>query len=296
MKKFWSWTRNEDTGQRELWLDGVIAEETWWGDEVTPTIFKEELNAGSGAVLLHINSPGGDCVAASQIYTMLMDYPGDVVVQIDSLAASAASVIAMAGTTIKMSPTALMMVHNPWTSTVGDAAEMQKAINLLDEVKESLINAYEIKTGMSRKQLSEYMDAETWMNAHKAKELGFCDEVLYEDEEEESGTRPDFIFSARASSLALMNKISASMPKLTMPAERIQIEAAPVVSAIIIDTALVTVEQDNTKIIQDKADTVAEAVPATDPVVPEPEAEPVPLEPDNRVKAADLEKRLSLLK
>ncbi len=73
MKKFWAWTRNEDTGQRELWLEGVIAEETWFGDEISPAIFKEELHAGSGPVLLHISSPGGDCIAASQIYTMLMD-------------------------------------------------------------------------------------------------------------------------------------------------------------------------------------------------------------------------------
>ena len=159
MKKFWNWIKNEDTGQRELWLEGVIAEESWWGDEVTPAIFKEELRAGSGAIVLHINSPGGDCIAASQIYTMLMDYPADVTVQIDGVAASAASVIAMAGTTVRMSPTALMMVHNPWTTAMGDAAEMQKAIDLLDEVKDSIINAYQIKSGLSRVKLSNILDA-----------------------------------------------------------------------------------------------------------------------------------------
>ena len=115
---------------------------------------------------------------------MLMDYPADVTVQIDGVAASAASVIAMAGTTVRMSPTALMMVHNPWTTAMGDAEEMQKAIDLLSEVKESIINAYQIKTGLSREKLSNIMDAETWLNAHKAKELGFCDEVLYEASDE----------------------------------------------------------------------------------------------------------------
>jgi ATP-dependent protease ClpP protease subunit len=157
MKKFWVWTRNEDTGQRELWLEGVIAEETWFGDEISPAIFKEELHAGSGPILLHISSPGGDCIAASQIYTMLMDYPADVIVQIDGVAASAASVIAMAGTTVRMSPTALMMVHNPWTTAMGDAEEMQKAIDLLSEVKESIINAYAVKSGLRRGKIAELM-------------------------------------------------------------------------------------------------------------------------------------------
>ena len=181
MKKFWNWIKNEDTGQRELWLEGVIAEESWWGDEVTPAIFKEELHAGSGAIVLHINSPGGDCIAASQIYTMLMDYPADVTVQIDGVAASAASVIAMAGTTVRMSPTALMMVHNPWTTAMGDAEEMQKAIDLLSEVKESIINAYQIKTGLSREKLSNIMDAETWLTAQECVELGLADRVAEQE-------------------------------------------------------------------------------------------------------------------
>ena len=260
MKRFWNWTKNEDTGQRELWLDGVIADTTWYGDEVTPEIFKEELNAGCGPVVLHINSPGGDCVAASQIYTFLMDYPADVIVQIDGLAASAASVIAMAGTTVRMSPTALMMLHNPWTTAMGDAAEMQKAIDLLDEVKESIINAYQIKTGLSRQKLSNIMNAETWLNAHKAKELGFCDEVLYESEEDdaEPGAKPDFIFSEKTAVLTLMNKVLASIPKPPVEPEH----------------------------------------PPNKDEQPEPDepAAPAAPIPDNRVKASDLEKRLSLLK
>ena len=182
MNKFWNWTENTDTGQRSLYLEGVIAQESWFGDEVTPAAFKSELNSGNQPITVHINSVGGDCVAASQIYTMLMEYPADVTVQIDGLAASAASVVAMAGTKVCMSPTALMMAHNPWTNACGDTRDMQKAIALLDEVKESIINAYQIKTGMSRQQLSELMDAETWMNAYRAKELGFCDEVLFEGE------------------------------------------------------------------------------------------------------------------
>ena len=150
-------------------------------------MFHDELFAGKGPVTVWLNSPGGDCIAASQIYTMLMDYKDDVTVKIDGIAASAASVIAMAGTTVLMAPTALMMIHNPMTVAFGDTAEMQKAIDMLDEVKESIVNAYEIKTGMSRAKISHLMDSETWMNANKAIELGFADDIL-EDKKKKCAT------------------------------------------------------------------------------------------------------------
>ena len=164
--------------ERTLFLNGTIAEESWFDDDITPALFKEELMAGSGNITVWINSPGGDCVAAAQIYNMLMDYPHDVTVKIDGIAASAASVIAMAGTKVLISPVGMMMVHNPATVAWGDSAEMQKAIEMLSSVKDSIINAYEIKTGLSRAKLSHLMDAETWMDAHKAVELGFADGIL----------------------------------------------------------------------------------------------------------------------
>ena len=163
---------------RTLHLNGTIAEESWFDDDVTPQLFKEELMAGSGDITVWINSPGGDCVAAAQIYNMLMDYPGNVTVKVDGIAASAASVIAMAGTTVLMSPVSMRMIHNPMTIAFGDSAEMQKAIEMLASVKDSIINAYEIKTGLSRAKLSHLMDAETWMDANKAVELGFADGIL----------------------------------------------------------------------------------------------------------------------
>ena len=129
-------------------------------------------------MVVWINSPGGDCVAAAQIYNMLMDYHGNVTVKIDGIAASAASVIAMAGTTVLMSPVSMMMIHNPMTLAMGDKTDMQKAIEMLDSVKESIINAYEIKTGLSRAKISHLMDDETWMDAGKAVELGFADDIL----------------------------------------------------------------------------------------------------------------------
>ena len=164
---------------RTLFLNGQISDETWFGDEVTPEIFRGELNAGKGPVSVWINSPGGDVFAAAQIYNMLMDYPYDVTVMIDGLAASAASVIAMAGTKVQMSPVAMMMIHNPATIAIGDTEEMKKAIKMLDEVKESIMNAYEIKSGLSRDKISRLMDAETWFNAKKAVELGFADEIMF---------------------------------------------------------------------------------------------------------------------
>lgn len=149
---------------------------------MTPQLFKEELNQGNGNITVWINSPGGDCVAAAQIYNMLIDYKGDVTVKIDGIAASAASVIAMAGTKVLMSPVSMLMIHNPMTIAFGNKGEMEKAISMLDEVKESIINAYEIKTGMSRAKLSHLMDQETWMDANKAVELGFADDILKRSE------------------------------------------------------------------------------------------------------------------
>lgn len=214
MKKFWNWIKNEDTGERTLLLEGVIAEDSWFGDEATPAAFKRELMQGRSPITVQLHSPGGDCIAASQIYNMLMDYPSDVTVKIDGLAASAASVIAMAGTTVTMSPTSLMMIHNPSTIASGEAQDMQKAIHLLDEVKESIINAYELKTGMPRNELSRLMDEETWMNANKAKELGFCDEIRGEETEKSAQFGfSDFSYSRKVANANLLNKLKAAIPE-----------------------------------------------------------------------------------
>lgn len=232
-KKFWNWKSrktlnqaNEEVAERILELHGTIAEESWFDDDVTPQLFKDELNAGSGDITVWINSPGGDCVAAAQIYNMLTQYKGNVTVKIDGIAASAASVIAMAGNTVLMSPVSMMMIHNPATFAFGDHAEMQKAIDMLAEVKESIINAYVIKTGLTRAKLSHLMDAETWMDANKAIELGFADDIIAraetksntevpdeENEEDESTEEKEkkpsdsMLFSRKAVNNALINKL-----------------------------------------------------------------------------------------
>ena len=212
--------------ERILELNGTIAEESWFDDDVTPQLFKDELNSGTGDITVWINSPGGDCVAAAQIYNMLTNYKGKVTVKIDGIAASAASVIAMAGDTVLVSPVSMLMIHNPATIAWGDHAQMQKAIDMLSEVKESIINAYVLKTGLSRPKLSHLMDAETWMDANKAVELGFADEIMtraktepekdegdsLEEDEEEKKFPPapsSMLFSRRAANNALLNKLAA---------------------------------------------------------------------------------------
>ena len=214
MKKFWNWKVKAATEtapeERTLFLNGTIAEDSWYDDDVTPQLFKDELMSGSGNITVWINSPGGDCVAAAQIYNMLMDYPHDVTVKIDGIAASAASVIAMAGTKVLMSPVSTMMIHNPATIAWGDAGDMEKAIAMLDAVKDSIINAYEIKSGLSRAKLSHLMDSETWMDANKAVKLGFADGILSRAQaEDEAPPAGSMLYSPAAVVNSLMGKIAA---------------------------------------------------------------------------------------
>ena len=190
MKKFWNWI-HDDSGGRVLRLEGPIDSESFWGDEVTPKAFRDDLYAEEGDITLWVNSPGGNVFAAAEIYTMLRDYPGNVTVRIASIAASAASVVAMAGNLVQISPTGMLMVHDPSTIAMGNARDMEKAISTLNEVKESIINAYAFKTGLSRNRISKLMSDETWLNAKKAVELGFADEILFEAKKPEPEEDPD---------------------------------------------------------------------------------------------------------
>lgn len=255
-RKFWNWVKNEGEleATRTLFLNGEISDETWYGDEVTPQLFKDELNADSGDITVWINSPGGDVFAAAQIYNMLRDYKGHVTVKIDGLAASAASVIAVAGDTVLVSPVAMMMIHNPATLAMGNTKDMEAAIAMLNEVKESILNAYVDKTGLSRNKLSKMMDDETWFNAKKAVELGFADKVLFaaeekpkkkpeEDEdpdEKEEGKEPEedgegdedekkkkfpfqnaYIYSRKSVADSFLNKVTDKAPE-TVPVDQLR--------------------------------------------------------------------------
>jgi len=218
MKKFWNWI-HDDGGGRVLRLEGPIDSENFWGDEVTPQMFREDLEAEDGDVTVWINSPGGNVFAAAEIYTMLKDYAGKVTVKVASLAASAASVVAMAGDTVQMSPTALLMLHDPSTVAMGNARDMEKAIAALNEVKESIVNAYAAKSGLRRGRIADLMSEETWLNAKKAVELGFADEVLYDGKKPEENEEPEKddalpveaqLFSTRVMDMAILDRLGVT--------------------------------------------------------------------------------------
>jgi ATP-dependent Clp protease protease subunit len=235
MKKFWNFVKNEDTSETELLFNGPISEDTWFGDEVTPALFRDELGKVKGNLTVWLNSPGGDVFAASQIYSMLKSHKGKVTVKIDGIAASAASVVAMAGDETLISPTAMMMIHDPSTVAMGNKADMEKAITLLEEVKESIINAYETKSHLSRNKIAKMMSDETWLNAKKAREMGFVDGILFddknytnsdssEDETDENCTDNDSLdekkytamqYSAGKPIQAFLQKVTAEAPKGT---------------------------------------------------------------------------------
>jgi ATP-dependent Clp protease protease subunit len=210
MNKFWLFNELSE-GVVELRLEGEIASESWWGDEVTPKAFMAELSKYKGRdITVWINSIGGDVIAGSQIYTALKEHDGEVIVKIDGLAASAASVAAMAGDIVEMSPTALLMIHDPMTWAYGDEEALQAGIDVLRECKEAIINAYALKTGISRGKIAKLMSDETWMNAKKAVELGFADKMLFANSgEDEENISNSFLFGRRV----VMNSLFAKFPK-----------------------------------------------------------------------------------
>ncbi len=179
--KFWNLIPDAETpGDGVLDIEGPIAEEAWWGDECSSKEFKKAL-AGIGNVTVHINSPGGDVMAGAEIYSALREHSlnglGRVKVIITALAASAASVVAMAGDEILISPVAYMMIHNPWTFAMGDAKELRKTAKTLDEISEGLITAYQQRTGKSKEQLKKMLENETWMSAQTCVDEGFADSI-----------------------------------------------------------------------------------------------------------------------
>jgi len=218
MTRFWNFDNRGN--ERVLFLEGAIADETWYGDEVTPQMFKSELQSGSGDITVWINSPGGDVFAASEIYTALKEYPGRVTVKISALAASAASIVAMAGDSVLMSPVAYMVIHNPATIAIGDSEEMRRAIATLDEVKEGIINAYAVKTKLPRTELSRLMDIESCLNAKKAVELGFADALLY-DSPTVTGVTSPILFSRSTVLNSLIGKLPQTRKQVSSYYDRL---------------------------------------------------------------------------
>ncbi len=313
-KKFWDWkvrairVTNEAgeetiTQERTLFLDGPIADESWFGDEITPAIFREELNSGTGDITVWINSPGGDCFAAAQIFNMIKEYPGNVTVKIDSIAASAASVIAMAGDTVLMSPVGLMMIHDPSTIAAGNVADMEAAIQVLEEVKESIINAYMFKTNLTRKEISKLMSTEFWMNANEAMDKGFVDGILYADDADKQTEQERQLEKAMAMTYAngyspaiMQNRVSQKiLAKLRIDEPKKEPDQTATISAKVDPNALTVSAAD--------VPTVTAVAPAVDnvPANTNNKPAPIPVEPEPSVdeggtNVAELYERLNAIK
>ena len=176
MKKWFNIVNKAD--KSEIWIYEQIGEDFWSGGGITAKSFQKELaTIKSSQIDLHINSPGGEIFDGITIYNLIKQHPANVTTYIDGLAASIASVIAMAGNEIYMAENALMMIHNPWGFAMGDSDEMRKTADLLDKIKESLIVAYNSKSGMKDEEIQSLMAEETWMSAQEAMDYGFVDEI-----------------------------------------------------------------------------------------------------------------------
>jgi ATP-dependent Clp protease protease subunit len=190
---FWNFARN-DAGERVLRLDGPISEDAFWGDEVTPADFRTELEGEEGDITVTINSPGGSVFAAAEIYTMLKDYKGKVTVKVESIAASAASVVAMAGDEVYMSPVSVLMVHNPMTCAMGNERDFEEVILTLKTIKKSIANAYAHKSGKTVKAMCKLMDGPlgngSWLDANDALGLGLIDGILFDGKTEDPEGAP----------------------------------------------------------------------------------------------------------
>jgi len=177
-KKFWNF-KALDGKTGELTLYGEISDVSWWDDEVTPKQFKEDMDAlGEIDTLnVYINSPGGDVFAGQTIYSMLKRHKAQVNVYVDGLAASIASLIAMAGDKVIMPENAMMMIHSPWTFAVGNAQDFRKLADDMDKIRDSMITAYESRSALTTEEITKIMDAETWLSAEDCLEYGFADEI-----------------------------------------------------------------------------------------------------------------------
>jgi len=214
--KFWNFIKNDETPDEvELRIEGeIVDDETawlyeWFGVTATsPNNFKTALSEHSGKnITVWVDSFGGDVLAGTGIYNALKEHKGKVTVKIDGKAMSAASVIAMAGSEILMSPGSLMMIHNPWSGAQGEAKDMRHTADVLDQVKDAIVNTYQLKTRRSRNKISEMMDNETWMSAKTAISEGFADGMLYTETKDGAPVENSMMFSR----VAVQNSISVSM-------------------------------------------------------------------------------------
>lgn len=179
---FWNWVDLEGESP-EMELYGYISEWSWFEDDITPQKFRDDLmkHGQGGPIRIRLNSYGGDVIAASMISSIMRDYPGEITVSIEGIAASAATVVAVSANKVQIQDTAYFMIHDPSVVFFLAALNIEDLTRLADSlgaIKEGIVNAYEVKTGLSRTRLSKLMTDETWMDAKKAQDLGFVDEIL----------------------------------------------------------------------------------------------------------------------
>lgn len=226
---FWSF-KNLSEEEAELRIEGEIIDDSWawiyeWFGEpyAAPNSFRKALAEHKGKnITVWIDSWGGDVFAAAGIYNALKEHKGKVTVKIDGKAVSAGSVIAMAGDEILMSPASIMMIHNPWSKAVGEAKDMRHAADVLDEVKETILNVYQARTGRNREELSQLMDNEEWMSAQKAINEGFADSILYVPVGDET-TMNSFSLNR----VAIMNSANHAMQRFFEQWQKMQTEKQP---------------------------------------------------------------------
>ena len=275
MKQFWKWNDEVTSSGSELILDGSISNETWFGDEITPQLFRDELNAHTGDITVAINSGGGDVFAGLSIYNALINYDGTVTVRVDGLVASIASIIAMAGDKVIMSAGSMMMIHNPWVATTGNAKELEKSIEVLKGIQDSIVPIYVAKTGLSEERVIEMLDAETWLTAEEAVDLGFADEAL-----PAKAGFSDVIKNALSGKLAFnMSATRTSIESLEAKLAEVEAEKAEVEEVVEEEPTEEVVETEAPEEAEEKEadedEVEAEAEPVTEAEVTEVEDEPV---------------------
>ncbi len=223
---FWRLRNAEESpeGEPEMEMYGYISEYSWFEDDITPKMFKDDLYllGKGGPITIRINSGGGDMIAASVIRSILIDYPGRKTVKIDGLAASAATIVAIAGDVIKMQESAYFMIHDPMAVFFFAVLNLEDLSRLLDEMKTAksgLVDAYETRTKLNRDKLARLMTNETWMTAREAKDYGFVDEVIIPKAKTEEGA---------AQNKAIINALSNYLNVPAALRARLQAQERPI--------------------------------------------------------------------
>lgn len=203
--KFWSLSASTDAGERVLDLDvyGVIAQGFADGTDVANLAQELRANKDADRIRVHINSIGGDMFDGIALRTLLLAHGAPVTSIVEGVAASAASIVAMAGRTV-MHTGSMLMVHNPWAATTGDAAAHRRAAETLDKAREELIGIYAAKSGKTRDAIKQLLEAETWMGPDEAKRNGFADEIA-----------PDPISVESRGAVVVVNGITFSRSRLS---------------------------------------------------------------------------------